>query len=149
MALVQPTAENKLVSTNRDSLVMPCASGTVINQGVRLKLSTGLVTPTTTLGDDWVGVADFTNPVASLGDTLTSGRVLLKGNVVYFDAPVVETYTFGDLVYDYDDTVDFHAGAVCKTSTLAILVGTYVGLTAVSGGTGVRIPVKIKPSVVI
>jgi len=149
MALIQPTAENKLVSFDIDSTVMPCAFGTVINQGTRLKVASNLITPTTAKNDDWVGVADFSNPVASLGDTLTSGRVLLAGNVIWFDALATETMTFGDLVYPYETGGNHYSGAVCKTSTSAKLVGTYVGLTAQVCGAGVRVPIKIQPTVVI
>jgi hypothetical protein len=109
-----------------------------------------LVTPQTALVDDWCGVADATNPVVSLGDTLTQIKVLLKDNVVWFDAPDAETMNFGDLVYSYAAAGNFYSGAVCKTAGVGTkLVGTYVGLAATVCGAGVRVPIKIQPTLVI
>ena len=150
MATIQPTSENKSVMYTPDSIVMPCAAGTVINQGSRVKIVSNLIVPTAAATDDFVGVADFQNPVASLGDQLTAGKVLLKDNVVMFDAPASETFTFGDLCYAYDNGGNSYPGAVTKsTSGSPKLVGTFVGLTAVTGGSTSRVAVKIVPTVVI
>ena len=149
MALIQPTAENKSVSINLDSIVVPISNLTAINQGSRLKLVANLATPTTAKADNWIGVADFTNPVVSLGDTLTEGKILIAGNVVWFDAPATETMNFGDIVYPYENGGNHYSGAVTKVGAGAVVVGTYVGLAATVCGAGVRVPIKIKPTVVI
>jgi hypothetical protein len=133
------------------SLDMPCAAGTVINQGSRVKLVSNLLVPTAICTDDFVGMADFQNPDA-LGYAVTSGKVLLKDNVVNFDAPSAnDTFNFGDDVYAYDDAVPNHyPGAVTKDTTLTPKkVGSYVGASGVVGGAGVKVPVKLLPTVVI
>ena len=150
MSTVQPTSENKFVKLCPDSLVMPCAAATVINQGSRVKVSSNLIVPTAANTDAFCGVADFQNPVASLGDLLTSGKVLLKDNVVYFDAPVAETFDFGQDVYAYTTGGNHYPGAVTANSADgAVKVGVYVGLTQVTGSATMRVPVKILPTQVI
>jgi hypothetical protein len=150
MALIQPTAENKFSYLALDSIVAPIDPAVAINQGSRLKLVANKVTPTTARADDWVGVADATNPVVSLLDTLNMIKVLLHGNVVWFDAPAAETMTFGDLVYAYENGGNHYSGAVTKVTAAGVkLVGTYVGLTPTVCGAGVRVQIKIRPTTVL
>ena len=148
---VQPTAQNTFVMGATRGLVMPCASNTVINQGVRLKIASNLVTPTTAKSDDWVGVANFSNPPTALGQGVVQGEVLIKDNVVTFDAPSSsDTFNFGATVYAYDDATYYYSGAVTASSAgTPKAVGTYVGASGVVGGVGVRVAVKILPTTVI
>jgi len=151
MATIPGTAENKVVAFSPEAVIVPMATTTVINQGDRVKITSNLLVPTSAVTDDWIGVADFTNPVASLGDTLSEGRVLLKDNIVYFDAPATETFAFGTLVYQYATGGNYYIQAVTIDGSTGTpkLVGTCVEKTAVTGGTGVRVKVKIAPTVVI
>ena len=150
MATKQPTSENKSIKFCPDSLVMPCLAATVINQGSRVLNTAGVIAPTAACTDAFCGVADFQNPVASLNDQLTSGKVLLKDNVVYFDAPVAEAFVFGADVFSYTAGGNHYPGAVTASNgNSAVKVGSYVGLATVTGGTGVCIAVKILPTQVI
>lgn len=150
MATIQPTSENKFVKYTPESIIVPCAAATVINQGSRLKIVSNLAVPTAACTDAWCGVADFQNPVASLGDLLTKGKMLIKDNVVYFDAPVAETFDFSQDVYAYTAGGNHYPGAVTASSANgAVKVGTYAGLTQVTGSATMRIPVKILPTQVL
>lgn len=150
MATIQPTSENKFKKYQPDSIVMPIDPATVLNQGSRVMLVANKIVPTTVKTDVWCGVSDGQNPVASLGDTLSAEKVLIKDNVIYFDAPTVEVYSFGDAVYAYDNGGNHYPGAVCKAvAGGGGAVGTSNSLTPITGGPGVRIPVKILPTQVI
>jgi hypothetical protein len=150
LILVQPTSEAKFIDAPITKIIMPCASTTVINRGTRVKLASNLIVPTAVCTDNFCGVADFANPPVPLGTGITQGSVLLKDNDVYFDAPVVETFNFGDAVYAYDDLTSHYSGAVTASSAGgAVKVGTYVGASGVSGGPGVKIAVKLLPTQII
>lgn len=150
MSISAGTSENKMVFFSPDAIIAPLDPLTSVNQGDRVKLVGGKIVVTDAVADDWIGMADFQNPIASLGDTKTNGKVLLAGNVVYFDAPASETFTYGDKVYAYGAAGYYYPQAVTTSSSnSAKLVGTFVGLTAVTGGAGKRVAVKIVPSVVI
>ena len=154
MGLIQPTSESKFIAASINKLTMPCDPLTVINQGSRVRLVGNLLIVQALCSDAFCGVADFANPPTFLGDSVSGGPVLIKDNIVYFDAPVAaggDTFNFGNPVYAYDDGVDHHSGAVTAASGMggAVVVGTYVGASGVVSGVGVKVPVKILPTQIL
>ena len=148
MSTINGVSENKAQYLAIGSIVAPIGVGAVINQGDRVKLVSGFLQQTTAISEDWIGVADFQNPVASLGDVLSFGKILLAPMVCMFDAPATETFNFGDQCYAYADGLGYYyPQAVTKsTSGTPKLVGTFVGANGTVGGTGVKVAVKIAPT---
>ena len=150
MSITNGNSENKMIFYSPDSIVMPITAGVTIYQGDRVKISSNAILSTAACTEDWLGVADFQTPVASLGDALTAGKVLLKDNVVWFDAPASESFAFGATVYAYTAAGYYYPqGVTISSGNSAKIVGVYVGLTTVTGGAGVRVAVKIAPTTVI
>ena len=149
MSLSNPTAENKSVFFAPDRIACPCDTTEVIVQGARVKISSGKIVETAACTEAFCGVADFNNPDA-LGNTVTQGVILLAGNVVWFDAPASDTWTFKCVAYAYDAGGYHYPGAVTTSfSNSAVAVGVYVGANAYASGSGKRVPVKILPTDVI
>ena len=143
-AIVLPTSENNFLRENLASIVAPCDPGTILNQGGMVKLSSGKIVPTAINTDDICGVVDAQNPVASLGDQLTAVKILLTGNVVKFLAPAAESFVFGLPVYAYDNGGNHYTGAVTITGGEGLKqVGTCANLVPITGGAGVKVPVKL------
>ena len=146
---VQPTAQNTFILAAMRTLVAPCSTATVINQGTRVKLASNLITPTIVATEDWCGVANFSNPPTALGQAVSQGEILIKDNIVTFDAPVAEAFAYGAPVYAYDDGTYHYSGAVTASSAgSAKKVGTYVG-AGQTGGVNVRVAVKILPTQIL
>jgi len=60
------TAQNNVATERADRLIVPIATGTVVKQGDFIEVTSNLGVVSSTASDSAIGVADDTNPVASL-----------------------------------------------------------------------------------
>ena len=128
-----------------DRTTAPIDPNTVINQGDLVKISSNLATPITASADQVFGVAADSNPVASLGDKLSSIGVIRRGVVRLF-LKASDSVAYDGKVWFVTDAQ--HVTSVDPTSSKA--VGRCRELSAVTGAAdgSTRILVEVNFDVV-
>ena len=91
------TAQQNFAAENLE-VSAPLSPSQAINQGDIVKVSSNLIVPISGATDVPHGVAGGTNPVSSIGDTLSSMIVYRKG-LFYFFLKASDTANYDDALY--------------------------------------------------
>ena len=131
------TAQNNVATERADRLLAPIGAAVAINQGDRIKVSSKLAVVTNGAQDACIGVADESNPVASIGGDMNpniagaAGAVAFIPNAPYKGCAVIymivnngETLGFWDAAYMATDPQK-----VSSSSSSATQIGRCVELT--------------------
>lgn len=141
-------AEHNFTRWEHDRFETPIAETTVIDQGdmVAASIIDGKTLPMSAgSGLNFLGVAEDSNPVTSLGDKLTVLTVKRRGTF-RFKTTAADSYAAYDSVY---------AGADAKTVRKTAAGSTLVGIVSpnqpgksfpIAGGAAVTIDVIVKPA---
>jgi len=128
-----------------EHMVFPIATTTAVNTGDCVYIASYAALPCSTDANAtyFAGVSNDTNPVVSLGDTLTKIRVNRHG-VFEFNGTSGDTYHTGDAIYLNStdaQTVTNQAGS----HTIGVCV-LNDGVTSLAYSSGAKVPVAIAPA---
>ncbi len=138
------TAKNNHVSGPRLAVAAPKTGSVDFNQGDILKVASNLVLAVAAVADVVHGIADDTNPVASLGDDLTRVAVLRPGVGVIVKLPLKsgDTVAYDDVVYISSNVASNPQEVSSSSANSAAKVGRCRELASVTAGASTQIIVE-------
>lgn len=138
------TKQNNFASGPRLAETAPISSATSINQGDLLKVASNLALPLAAVADAVHGMADESNPTASLLDTVDKVTVLRPGPGVNVFLPLKsgDTVAYDDLVYVSSNVATNPQEVSTDSSSSAAKVGRVRELASITGDGSKRILVE-------
>ena len=135
------TAQNNISTERADRIMAPMATTVAVKQGDLVKVSSNLAVPINGAQDVVIGIADETNPVASLGGDVNpnlggaAAAIVVVPNAPYKGCAIInmiltsgQTLAFFAAVYQTADPQ-----TVTASSSSATQIGRCLELVSVSG----------------
>lgn len=145
------TKANRHAAGPRLAVAAPCASSATFNQGDLVKVASNLIVVLAAVSDVVHGIVDDSNPVASLGDTLTKVAILRPGPGVLVKLPLKsgDTVAYGDQVYVSSNVATNPQEVSTSSGSSAAKVGIVREMASVTAGASTLILIEFLGAAVI